>query len=73
MCALQLSKRGGQIGCIYNQDRVRISGSAITLTLSLLLKVKIGFIDMTQNFTIIGNKVCVKETVVVRKNGLMKS
>ena len=37
MYALQLSKRGGQIGCIYNQDRVRISGSAITLKLSKLL------------------------------------
>ena len=37
MNALQLSKRGGQIGCIYNQDRVRISGSAITYNESYYL------------------------------------
>lgn len=37
MNALQLSKRGGQIGCIYNQDRVRVSGSAITYNESYYL------------------------------------
>ena len=37
MKALQISKRGGQIGCVYNKNKVNISGLAITYNESVLL------------------------------------
>ena len=37
MNALQLSKRGGQIGCVYNKNKVSVSGSAITYNESFFL------------------------------------
>ena len=38
MKALQISERGGEIGCIYNEENVVLSGSAIT--------VEVGFISI---------------------------
>ena len=41
MNALQISKRGGQIGCVYNKNKVSVSGSAITYNESVLtVKIK---------------------------------
>ena len=37
MNALQLSKRGGQIGCVYNKNKVNVSGLAITYNESFFL------------------------------------
>jgi len=37
MNALQLSKRGGQIGCVYNKNKVNVSGLAITYNESYYL------------------------------------
>ena len=38
MKALQISERGGEIGCIYNEENIVLSGSAIT--------VEVGFISI---------------------------